>query len=89
MAASTGIHNGESFVKLLMAGANANYIVSSLFVNGFEVISEILTYLDQYLTDNNYNSVNDIIGLLSQSNIKNPAYYERAQFMKYFTDHKN
>lgn len=88
MAASTGIHNGESFVKLLMAGAQANYIVSSLFVNGFEVISEILTYLDQYLTNNKYNSVHDIIGLLNQSNIKHPAFYERAQFMKYFTDHK-
>jgi len=88
MAASTGIHNGESFIKLLMAGAQANYIVSSLFVNGFEVISEILTYLDQYLTNNKYNSVQDIIGLLNQSNIKHPAFYERAQFMKYFTDHK-
>ena len=86
MAASTGIHDGESFVKLLLAGASANYIVSSLFKNGFEVITEILTYLEKYLEDNNHDSVNDIIGLLSQKNIKNPKYYERAQFMKYFTD---
>jgi len=88
MAASTGIHDGESFVKLLMAGASANYIVSSLFKNGFEVIEEILTYLDKYLNDNNYKSVTDIIGLLSQPNIENPKYYERAQFMHYFTDAK-
>ncbi len=86
MAASTGIHNGESFVKLLMAGANANYIVSSLFINGFEIITEILDYLNNYLEENNYSSVNDIIGLLSQDKITHPKYYERAQFMKYFTD---
>lgn len=83
MAASTGVHDGESFVKLLMAGASANYIVSSLFVNGFEVISEILEYLNDYLDRNNYKSVSEIIGLLSQENINNPKYYERAQFMKY------
>lgn len=88
MAASTGIHNGESFVKLLMAGASANYIVSSLFLNGFEVIEEMLAYLNAYLDDNNYKSVTDIIGLLSQDKIDNPKYYERAQFMKYFTDNK-
>ena len=88
MAASTGIHHGESFVKLLLAGANANYIVSSLFVNGFEVITEILNYLNNYLDKNNYKSVTEIIGLLSQENIDNPKYYERAQFMQYFTDNK-
>ena len=86
LAASTGIHDGESFVKLLLAGASANYIVSSLFKNGFEVITEILTYLEKYLNDNKYETVNDIIGLLSQRNIKNPKHYERAQFMKHFTD---
>jgi len=88
MAASTGIHNGESFVKLLMSGASANYIVTSLFINGFEVITEILDFLNDYLDKNNYKSVNDIIGILSQENINNPKYYERAQFMKYFTDNK-
>jgi dihydroorotate dehydrogenase (fumarate) len=88
MAASTGIHNGESFVKLLMSGASANYIVSSLFLNGFEVIEEMLAYLNDYLDKNNYKSVNDIIGMLSQENIDNPKYYERAQFMQYFTDNK-
>jgi len=86
MAASTGIHDGESFVKLLLAGASANYIVSSLYKNGFEVITEILAYLEKYLVDNNFESVQEIIGLLSQKNIVNPKYYERAQFMKYFSD---
>lgn len=89
LAASTGIHDGESFVKLLLAGANVNYVVSSLFKNGTEVISEILDYLDTYLEKNNHASVTEIIGSLSQGNIKNPKYYERAQFMKYFSDRKD
>jgi dihydroorotate dehydrogenase (fumarate) len=89
MAASTGIYDGASFVKLLMAGASANYIVSSIFKNGAETIADILEYLNMYLDENNFKSVNDIIGLLSQGNIKNPKAYERAQFMKYFSDRKD
>jgi dihydroorotate dehydrogenase (fumarate) len=89
LAASTGIHNGEAFVKLLLAGANVNYIVSALFKNGAEVIGEILSYLESYLEQNNHTSVNEIIGSLSQGNINNPKHYERAQFMKYFSDRKD
>ena len=89
LAASTGIHDGEAFVKLLLAGANVNYIVSALFKNGAEVISDILAYLDTYLDKNNHASVNEIIGSLSQVNIKNPKHYERAQFMRYFSDRKD
>ena len=89
MAASTGIHDGASFVKLLLAGAQANYIVSGIFKHGATVITEILDYLNSYLDQNNFESVNDIIGLLSQGNIANPKAYERMQFMKYFSDRKD
>jgi dihydroorotate dehydrogenase (fumarate) len=86
LVASTGIHDGASFVKLLLAGSSANYVVSSLYKNGFEVIPQILTYLENYLRKNKYRSVKEIIGKLNQLSIKNPKYYERAQFMKYFSD---
>lgn len=89
LAATTGIHDGESFVKLLLAGANVNYIVSAIFKNGEHAIQEILNYLNNYLDQNNYKSVKEIIGLLSQGNIKEPKHYERAQFMKYFSDRKD
>ncbi len=89
MAASTGIHTAEAFVKLLLSGANANYIVSALFKKGFDVIPEMLNYLEAYLQKNNYQSVREIIGKFSQKNIKNPGYYERAQFMRYFTGAKD
>jgi len=89
LAATTGIHDGESFVKLLLAGADVNYIVSAIFKNADNAISEILNYLNNYLDKNNYASVKEIIGLLSQGNIKDPKHYERAQFMKYFSDRKD
>jgi hypothetical protein len=34
----------------------------------------------------NYNSIQDITGIAAQDNITHPAVYERAQFMKYFSD---
>jgi len=86
LAASTGIHDGQAFVKLLLAGAHANYIVSALYEKGLEVIEEILGYLESYMHKNHYESVEQMIGKLNESNISNPKYYKRAQFMRYFTD---
>ncbi len=85
LAASTGIHDGAAFVKLLLAGANANYVVSALYEKGFSVIEEILDYLESYMEKHGYATVSEMIGKLNESNISDPKYYKRAQFMKYFS----
>jgi len=85
LAASTGIHDGAAFVKLLLAGANVNYVVSALYEKGFSVIEEILNYLENYMKKHGYETVQEMIGKLNESNISNPKYYKRAQFMKYFS----
>lgn len=88
LAASTGIHDGEGLIKQILAGANVVQVVSTLYKNGNIQIKKILEELKNWMGNNNYNSIKDFRGLLSQEKVKNPAIYERVQFMKYFSDRK-
>lgn len=84
LAASTGIHDGKAAVKQLLAGAKALQVASTLYKNGFDQITRIIDELNEWLDENKYESVNDIIGKMSYKKTTNPAAYERAQFMKHF-----
>jgi dihydroorotate dehydrogenase (fumarate) len=86
LAASTGIHDGTTLIKMLLAGANAVEVVSTIYKNGISQIKEMNTQLTEYLKENNYESISQIKGLANQLNVKNPANFERVQFMKYFSD---
>ncbi|HEY3390666.1 MAG TPA: dihydroorotate dehydrogenase-like protein [Prolixibacteraceae bacterium] len=89
IAASTGIHDGEALVKLLLAGATVGQICSTLYLNGFGQIDEILGFLKSFMTKWNFKQISDFRGRLSYSKLPNPAMYERAQFMKYFSGPNN
>jgi len=82
--ASTGVHNGEDVIKCLLAGAKATEVVSVLYKKSLDEIKKMLSFISGWLEKNKYNSISDIIGKMSQSNLKDPSLYERAQFMKYF-----
>lgn len=85
LAAGTGIHNGDALIKQLLAGAQVAQLGSSVYINGPQVITEILRELSAFMQKWNFETVADFRGRLSYSNIPDPSFYERAQFMKYFT----
>ncbi len=87
LAASTGVHDGEGLIKILLAGGNAVEIVSTIYKNGAAQIKKMLEDLEIYMNENGYSSIEEMRGLLSQKNIKNPGLYERVQFMRYFSDY--
>jgi len=89
IAASTGIHDGEALVKQLLAGATVGQICSTLYLNGFGQIDEILGYLGSFMKKWNFKQVSDFRGKLSYTKLPNPAMYERAQFMKYYSGQNN
>ena len=86
IAATTGIHDGEGVIKNIMAGANAVQIVTALYQNGIGDIAIILQEIEKLLENNNFNSIEEIIGIANKETINNPQAYQRAQFMKYFSD---
>lgn len=86
VTSSTGVHDGEAVIKQLLAGATAVQICSTIYKNGNEVIGQMLKKLDDWMNSKEFDSIEDFRGMLSYKNIKNPALYERVQFMKHFSD---
>ena len=88
IAASTGIHDSDGAIKQLLAGAQVVQLCSTLYLYGFGVIGQIQNGLETFMNKWNFESLDDFRGRLSYQNIGSPAVYERAQFMKYFSNKK-
>ena len=86
MAATTGIHDGPAVLKNVLAGAKAVQIVSTVYKNGPEVIGDILRQIEAWMQKRNIKTLAELIGRLSLSIIEDPVLYERAQFMRYFSN---
>ncbi len=89
LAASTGVHSGETLIKFILAGADAVEVVSAIYKHGAGVIKEMNKKLSSYVSEAGKNDLSGIKGLASQKNVKNPAIFERVQFMKYFSDYED
>jgi dihydroorotate dehydrogenase (fumarate) len=85
LAASTGVHNGDAMIKLLLAGATAVQIASVLYKKGFKEISSILEALENWMERKNFSTIEQFRGKMSIDETSNPAAYERVQFMKHFS----
>jgi dihydroorotate dehydrogenase (fumarate) len=85
IAASTGIHNYETVVKQLLAGADAVQMVSVFYRHHFDVLPGIVTGLEDWMKKHNYKTIEDFKGLLSYTNVHNPASYERVQFIRQYS----
>ncbi len=89
LASSTGVHQWETAVKMILAGCHAVQVASALYEKGFGFIEEINTKLAAWMTEHNYETIDNFRGKLSQENSINPAEFERVQFMKNFGDYKS
>lgn len=88
IAASTGIHNHETVIKQILAGADAVHLVSVFYknhTNHFDIIPGIVNGLESWMLKQNFKSLSDFKGLLSKKNVQNPASYERVQFLRLFS----
>jgi dihydroorotate dehydrogenase (fumarate) len=84
LAASTGVHDGVALIKQILAGAKAVQVVSALYKNGKGHIGAMLRTLEEWMDKRGYSELSDFRGKMSQVKSRNPAAYERVQFMKYF-----
>lgn len=80
--ASTGIRDGETAIKMLLAGAKAVMLTSVVFMQGYDCVSTMKNELVSWMEKHNYNSLEDFLGILSQKKIDNPEKWERSQYLK-------
>lgn len=88
ISASTGVHSGEAVVKMLLAGATTVQVCSEIYEGGLNVLATMNRFLTSWMDSKGYKTVEDFRGKLSYANLGNASRYERAQFMKYFSDRK-
>lgn len=82
LAATGGVHSAEDAIKALLAGASAVQLCSTLLAHGPNQLIKIKTDLTQWLEKNEYDSLAQMIGSVSQSKVSDPSAFERANYMK-------
>jgi dihydroorotate dehydrogenase (fumarate) len=82
LALTSGIHTAEDVLKSMMAGASVAMMTSELLQKGFGRVPAILADIEQWMVDHEYSSIQQMKGSLSQKSVKEPAAFERANYMK-------
>jgi dihydroorotate dehydrogenase (fumarate) len=88
LAATSGIHKTEDVIKVIMAGADIANLCSELFVNGIDRIGAILKGLENWMEENEYDSISMMKGSMSQKSVAEPSAFERANYMKALNSYK-
>ena len=81
ICSNTGIFNGNDVLKMVIAGADAVQIVSTIYKHGPKQIGKILAEMEAWMKEKSYTSLNDFKGKLAKVNIKDPYAYQRAQYV--------
>ena len=81
-ALTTGIHTAQDVLKATMAGASASMAASTLLKYGIEQVSEILHGVETWMEENEYDSISQMKGSMSQQAVAEPAAFERANYIK-------
>ncbi len=82
LAATSGIHRAEDVAKLLLVGADVTMLCSVLLRHGIDQIAVIERELTEWLEKNEYNSVEQLKGSMSQRKCADPSAFERAQYIR-------
>jgi dihydroorotate dehydrogenase (fumarate) len=85
VSGSTGVHDSESAIKLLLAGANTVQVCSALYKNGPEYVKTIVNGIVEWMDEKGYQTVDDFRGRMSYRNYEDPRTWERVQFMRYYS----
>ena len=81
-ALTSGVHSHKDVLKAMMAGAKVAMMASNLLHNGEQAVGPILSELEAWMTEHEYTSIQQMQGSMSQKSVKEPAAFERANYMK-------
>jgi dihydroorotate dehydrogenase (fumarate) len=82
MAATSGIHHATDALKVLMAGANVACMTSAILKHGIDHFQKVEADLGVWLEENEYDSIEQLRGSMSQQHTEDPSSWERAQYMR-------
>ena len=88
LAASTGVHSAEDVIKALLAGADVAMMTSALLRHGPDHLAQVEARLADWLDRHGYESLDQVRGKLSQRSVRDPAAFERANYLKVLAGHR-
>lgn len=87
-ALTSGVHTAEDLLKAMMAGAKVAMTASALLKKGPKRATKILNKLVNWMEENEYESIQQMQGSMSQKSVADPAALERANYMKVLNSYK-
>jgi dihydroorotate dehydrogenase (fumarate) len=88
LALTSGIHTTEDVIKAVMAGANVTMTTSALLKYGIDRAADILEGLKTWMEENEYESIHQMKGSMSQVAVAEPAAFERANYIQVLSSYK-
>jgi dihydroorotate dehydrogenase (fumarate) len=82
LAGTSGVHDWEGALKLLLAGADVAMTASAALARGPQVVSGMLDGIRAWMEEREYTSVEQLKGSLSQVSCPDPAAFERGNYMR-------
>ncbi|MFP4105499.1 MAG: dihydroorotate dehydrogenase-like protein [Phycisphaerae bacterium] len=82
LAATSGIYTAEDVAKVILAGADVAMMCSALLRNGVTYMSKVLDELKEIMDRREYESIEQMKGVMSQQKVAEPGAFERANYMK-------
>jgi len=81
LGASGGVHSASDVVKSMLTGAHAVQLVSVLLRHGPHVLTTLRKGLELWMQEHGFESPAEFRGRLDLSRCKNPAAFERANYI--------
>ncbi len=81
LAVTSGVQSADDVLKAVLAGADVCMLASVLLRRGPESIATMLASVSDWLEANEYASIEQMKGSMSQENCPDPAAFERANYM--------
>ncbi|MGC4122129.1 MAG: dihydroorotate dehydrogenase-like protein [Myxococcales bacterium] len=82
LAATGGIHDGQTAIKMILAGARVAMVCSALFKNKEQHLAHMLAEMEAWMRAKEYGSIDEIRGLMSQKQNPEAQAFERSQYIK-------
>jgi len=86
ICASSGVMTGKNAASMILAGADCVQVVSTLYKNKTENLTNLIKELGLWMDEKGYNNLSDFRGKLAAANNPDPWAFTRAQYVKMLLD---
>lgn len=89
LAVTGGVHSAEDALKALMAGADVTHLCSVLLKQGPQALAEIEQGMREWMTEHEYQSVQQLKGSVCRDRAIDPSAYDRANYVQVMHNHRS